>query len=61
MMLVCHVQNHLVSEFRSSNLFFKKDKSEHVLETGSFSTTMLRLLNMDILDHAKVTENSSLL
>jgi hypothetical protein len=61
MMLVCHVQNHLVFEFWSSYLFFKKNKTEHVLGTGSFSTTMLGPLNMEILNRAQVTENSSLL
>jgi len=60
-MLVCHLWNHLVFEFWSSYLFFKKNKTEHVLETGSISTIMLGPLNMDILNCAQVTENSSFL
>jgi len=51
----------MVFEFWSSYLFFKKIKTEHVLETGSISTILLGPLNMDILNHAQVTENISLL
>lgn len=51
----------MVFELSSLYLFFKKNKTEHVLETGSIFTIMLGPLNMDILNCAQVTENRSFL